>query len=328
MPETFVRPDARAFLDQMAMLERPAMEEMDIAAVRQMVAQTRDLVDVPVGALAVMRDVAVPGPGGAPIPARLYDARAERPSGPLLVYLHGGGWVMGDIPFYDPLCAAIARGLDLPVLSVEYRLAPEHPWPAAPDDCEAAARWAASGPDALGRTPTGIAIAGDSAGGNLAIVTALALRDTPAAVPLLAQWAIYPATDFVTHYASYSQFGEGYLLEKAAMRWFDTAYRADASHWRASPLAASQADMPPTLVLTAGLDPLRDQGRAYAAACIGEGVPTVYREAQGMIHGFLNMRKAMPSVEADLAGCLATLKAMIAEAEARPGAGAGEAADA
>jgi len=315
MPETFVRPDVRALLDQLAVLDRPSLEEMGMAAARQMIAGMRDLVDAPVGALAVMRDVAIPGPNGTPIPARLYDARAERRPGPLLVYLHGGGWVMGDIPFYDPLCAAIARGLDLPVLSVGYRLAPEHPWPAAPDDCEAAARWAASGPDALGRTPTGIVLAGDSAGGNLAIVTALALRDAPAAVPLLAQWPIYPAADLVTHYASFSQFGEGYLLDKAAMKWFNAGYRPDASHWRASPMGVSQAGMPPTLVLTAGLDPLRDQGRAYAAACIEEGVPTVYREAEGIIHGFLNMRKAMSSGEGDLAGCLAVLKAMIAEAE-------------
>ncbi|MDB5717229.1 MAG: Alpha/beta hydrolase fold-3 protein, partial [Sphingomonas bacterium] len=206
--------------------------------------------------------------------------------------------------------------LDLPVVAVDYRLAPEHAWPAAPDDCEAAARWIAANPAELGRAVTGLVLAGDSAGGTLTIVTALALRDQPAAVPVIAQWPIYPAADLNGDYPSSTQFADGYFLTSEGMTWFSECYRSDPSHWRGSPMLRDQAGMPPTLVVTASLDPLRDQGRAYAAATIRAGVPTVYREAVGNIHGFCNMRRAIPSSEGDIAGCLVALKAIIREAEA------------
>jgi acetyl esterase len=206
--------------------------------------------------------------------------------------------------------------LDLPVVAVDYRLAPENGWPAAPDDCEAAARWVASGPPEMDRGVTSLVLAGDSAGGTMTIVTALALRDDPARVPVIAQWPIYPAADLNGDYPSYDRFADGYFLTREGMEYFRDAYRSDPSHWRASPLLKDQAGMPATLVVTAGLDPLRDQGRSYAAATIQAGVPTVYREAVGNIHGFFNMRRAIPSSEGDIAGCLVVLKAMIVEAEA------------
>ncbi|SNS35938.1 acetyl esterase [Sphingomonas laterariae] len=316
MTDHFVRPDVRAMLDYVATAGAPKLHEMELAMARQMVAAGRDLLDLPVGPLAVIRDLAIPGPGGAPIPARLYDARGEREAGPVLVYYHGGGFVVGGLDSHEPICAEIARALDLPVVSVDYRLAPENPWPAAPEDCEAAARWIAASPAELGRTATGLVLAGDSAGGTLTIVTTLALRDAPAAVPVIAQWPIYPAPDPAGKYHSYRDFADGFFLDAAAMNWFHESYAADYADWRASPLKADHAGTPPTLIVTASLDPLRDSGRAYAAALVKAGVPTIYREATGNIHGFLNMRKAIPSSVADLAGCLLALKAIIVEADA------------
>jgi len=315
MTEPFVRPDVRALLDQIAASPAPKLHELDPPVARQMVRMGRDLLDLPTGELAIIRDLAIPAEGRT-IPARLYDARTSRAPGPLLVYFHGGGFVLGDLESHEPLCAEIARGLDLPVIAIDYRLAPENPWPAAPDDCEAAARWIATNPAETGRVATGLVLAGDSAGGSLTIVTTLALRDEPAALPVLAQWPIYPAPDPTGRYQSYRDFSEGYLLDSAAMGWFHISYAADPDHWRGSPLKADHRGTPATLVVTAGLDPLRDSGRRYAASLVEAGVPTVYREAKGNIHGFMSLRKAIPSSQGDLAGCLATLKAIIVEAEA------------
>jgi acetyl esterase len=229
------------------------------------------------------------------------------------VFFHGGGWVTGDLDTHDPLCRRLALLGRLRVVAIDYRLAPEHPFPAAPDDCEAAARWVAGVPPELGLSPTGLVLAGDSAGGNLAIVTALALRDAPAAVPVIAHWAIYPATDLATPYPSFAQFGEGHFLTTAMMRWFDEAYRPDPAHPRASPLTADLAGLPPALVTTAGLDPIRDQGRAYAAKLAQAGVSVAFREAAGMIHGSLNLRRAIPSAAADFMRDCAMLKTIVTE---------------
>lgn len=316
MTEPFVRPDVRALLDLIATSTAPKLHQLDPVSARQMVLMGRDLMDLPTGDIAVLRDIAIPAPDGRTIPARLYDPRVSRAPGPLLVFFHGGGFVLGDLDSHEPLCVEIARTLDMPVIAIDYRLAPEHPWPAAPDDCEAAARWIAGNPRETGRVATGLVLAGDSAGGSLTIVTSLALRDAPAAVPVLVQWPIYPAPDPTGKYQSYRDFSEGYFLDSGAMSWFHENYAADQDHWRGSPLKADHGGSPPTLVVTAGLDPLRDSGRAYAAALVKAGVLTVYREATGNIHGFMNMRKAIPSSQGDLAGCLAALKAIIVEAEA------------
>lgn len=316
MTEYFIRPDVKQFLDYLNNVPGPKMHELGAVEARGMMTAMRAVADAPAGDLATIRDFSMPGPHGGDIPLRLYDPRETREPGPALVFFHGGGFVLGDLDTHEPACAEIARILDMPVISVDYRLSPEHPWPAAPDDCEAAARWVAESPVMLGRKVTGLVLAGDSAGGTLTIVTALALRDRPAAVPLLAQWPIYPAVDLRTRYPSTEKFGDGYLLSTEGMLWFNQCYQPDFGHWRASPLAASQAGLPATLVITATLDPLLDQGRAYAAACVEAGVPTIYREAVGNIHGWLNLRKAIPSSEGDLQGCLAVLKAMINEAEA------------
>ncbi|SFS10222.1 alpha/beta hydrolase [Sphingomonas jatrophae] len=315
MSEPFVRADVRAFLDYMAAAGRPPVQEAGHVAQRELMRATRDLVEPEVGALAVMRDLAAPGPAG-PIPLRLFDARADRLPGPVVVFFHGGGFTIGDVDFYTPLCAEIARGLDLPVVSVEYRLAPEHPFPAAPDDCEAAARWVASGAAELGLGVSSLVLAGDSAGGNLTIVTAMALRDAPAAVPVIAQWPIYPVLGRAKDHGSFEQFGQDWFLTIEAMRFFDRCYAADAESWRAAPAIGRFDGLPPALVVTASLDPLRDEGRAYAGVLAGHGIPTVFREAAGTIHGFMTFRRAIPSAAGDLAGCLAALKPIIVEAEA------------
>ncbi|MBX9795602.1 MAG: alpha/beta hydrolase [Sphingomonas sp.] len=294
----------------------PRTHELEPAAARGTYTAMKDIADPPVGELAVIKDLAIPGPAGT-IPARLFDARAERAAGPAMVFFHGGGFVIGDLDTHASFCAEAARMLDLPVIAVDYRLAPENPWPAAPDDCEAAARWVAGSPEALGRQVTGVVTCGDSAGGALCIITTMALRDQPAAVPVLAQFPIYPVVDVSANYASYQAFGDGFLLTKPTMTWFDGHYRPDMTHWRGAALTGAHHCMPPTLVMTAGLDPLRDQGRAYAAALIAEGVPTAYREAVGNIHGLITLRKAIPSAQNDVDQALAALKLILAEAQAR-----------
>jgi len=315
MTDHYVRPDVRRFLDYLNALPGPRTHELDPVAARAMFTATKDLTDLPMGELATVRDIAIPGPAG-PIPARLFDAAETRTPGPVMVFYHGGGFVFGDIETHASLCAEMARVLGLPVVSVEYRLAPEHRWPAAPDDAEAAARWIASSPAELGRTATGLVLCGDSAGGMLTINTAMALRDRPADVPVLAQAPLYPLTDPAGRYASFEEFADGYLLTRAAMLWFGDAYRADIAHMRGSPMLAPLVGMPPAVIVTASLDPLRDQGRAYAARLIEAGVPTVYREAVGTVHGFATLRKAIPSSVGDIAGFLVALKAVVAEAEA------------
>lgn len=310
MTELFVRPDVRRFLDHLAALPGPRAHEVGAAEARRMAIALRHVADAPIGELAVLRDLTMPGPA-RDIALRFYDARAKREACPALVYFHGGGFTMGDLDTHDPICAEIARVLDLPVIAVDYRLAPESPWPAAPEDCIAAARWVAESPAALGIEVSGLVLAGDSAGGNLAIVTAMALREEPTAVPVIAQWPIYPAAAPHGRFESFDLFSDGYFLSRESMAWFDQCYRGDPGDARYSPILGDQAGMPPTLVVTAALDPIRDQGRAYAAACVQAGVPTLFHEAAGQIHGFVNFGKAIPSSRGDVARSLALLKTLI-----------------
>jgi len=314
MTEPFVRPDVRGFLDFLNNMPGPKMHELDAPTARQMFLAMKDVGDPPVGELGTLLDLTIPGPAGD-IPARLYDPRAIREPGPAVVFFHGGGFVIGDLDSHGSFTAEMARVLDLPVIAIDYRLAPEFPWPAAPDDCEAAARWVANSPTELGRSVTSLILSGDSAGGNLTVVTAAALRDQPAKVPVIAQLPFYPATDASKEYPSYAEFAEGYLLTRDSMEWFMAAYKSEADHIRNSPLLGDLAGMPPAVVVTASLDPIRDQGRAYAAALALAGVPVVFREAKGNIHGFITLRKAIPSSVGDVMGAFAALKDIIAEAE-------------
>ena len=231
--------------------------------------------------------------------------------GATVLYFHGGGFVIGDLEVYDALCTEIAHHLDLPVVSVDYRLAPEHPFPAAPDDCEAVARWVASSPDELERDITGLIITGDSAGGNLTIVTTYALRDEPADVPVLVQAPIYPVADEAGKHESFRQFKEGYFLTGDTMAWFTQSYAAEPTSPRNLPMLGDCSKAPPTVLCTAGLDPLRDSGREYAAHLVQLGTETVFLEFPGIVHGFTTLRKAIPSGQKDLEAFLDAVKLMV-----------------
>jgi len=308
MSDPFIRPDVRQLLKFLDNLPGPKSHEVGPEGARQMMVAGRYALDVPARDIAVLRDVA------GPVPLRLYDAREEREPGPVLVFIHGGGWVIGGIETHEPLCIDLAIELDVPVVAVDYRLAPEFPFPAAFDDSVAAARWIAENGKALEREVTSLFLAGDSAGGNLAAVVSAALRDEPAAVPAAGQWLIYPAADPTVRYPSYDEFSRGFLLVKESMDWFEESYSGPRGDWRYSPLLKGAGGLPPTFVLTAGLDPIRDQGRAYAARCAEAGVETIYWEAPGTVHGFLNLRKAVPSANDDFERCLAYLKPWVERA--------------
>jgi acetyl esterase len=211
----------------------------------------------------------------------------------------------------------MARALDLPVVSVEYRLAPESPFPAATDDADAATRWIAANGAAFGRQFTGLVLSGDSAGGSLTLVEALALRDRPANIPVVLQFPIYPASDLGGRYRSGELFGKGYA-GPGGEPGGPKEYAADVKDWRASPLLADLTGIAPMLLVTAGLDSLRDQGRVYAAKAIEAGVPTTYYEARGTIHGFATYRKVIPSSREEVARMFDLANAMLRQVGARP----------
>ncbi|MGX7895526.1 alpha/beta hydrolase [Tsuneonella sp. HG222] len=311
MADHYVRDDVRAFLDYLASLNQPALYEVPLADARMGARAMGPMVDAEPRELAVIRDLACQGPAGD-IPLRLYDPKGDGAASPVIVFYHGGGFVVGDIEVYHSLCSEIAAETGLPVVSVDYRLAPEAPFPAAPDDCEAATRWVAGSPPELGFAVTGLVPMGDSAGGNLTIVTTAALIKEPAAVPVLAQVAIYPIAGEIAHHDSFRDFAEGFFLTSELMNWFTQAYAPDRTSPRNYPLLeADHSRTPPTVVLTAGLDPLRDSGREYAQHLIGQGVDVVCIEAKGIHHGFVTMRKAVPSGRADLQRVYRALAAVL-----------------
>lgn len=306
----YVRQDVQGFLDMLKAIGGPTMEEVGPVAGREQMRTMGGMAEAEPRELAVIKDLNCPGPAG-PIPVRFYDTKAERGPGPCVVFIHGGGFVIGDIGVYNALCTEISHHLDLPVVSVEYRLAPEHPFPAAPDDCEAAARWIAESPKELGREFTGLVITGDSAGGNLTIVTTNALMNEPAAVPVLVQAPIYPVADEISNHTSFRDFAEGFLLDAATMTWFTKSYGGDAKDPRHTPMNGDCSKAPPTVLCTAGLDPLRDSGRNYAAHLIQNGTEVAYLEFPGIIHGFTTLRKAIPSGQRDLERFLDAVKLML-----------------
>ncbi|MXO73751.1 alpha/beta hydrolase fold domain-containing protein [Altererythrobacter aerius] len=310
--ELYVRDDVKGFLDMLAAMNGPQMDEVPLAEARAAFATMGQLAEADAHDLAVVRDLTCPGPAGE-IPLRLYDPRTSREAGPAVMFFHGGGFVIGDLETHNAFCTELAHQLDLPVIAVHYRLAPEAPFPAAPDDCEAASRWVAESPAALGFQVTGIITTGDSAGGNLAIVTAQALSDEPAAVPVVLQAPIYPVAGPVEETFSFKTFSEGFLLTARTMGFFSSNYAADPADKRNYPiLHDDHAAAPPTVLLTAGLDPLRDSGRDYAAHLVQAGVDVIYLEARGNIHGFVNIRKAVPSAQRDVTALTDAIKLMLA----------------
>jgi acetyl esterase len=310
----FIRPDVEAFLKLFLARPRPPMSDEGVKMMRQIppetMAQMMSAIELPVGTLAVDKKLTMPGPGGM-MDLRLFDPRTERAPGPVVVFYHGGGFVAGNIATHAPLAAEIARQLDLPVVSVEYRLAPEAKWPAAPDDAEAAARWVAANGAALGRSVTSLILTGDSAGGTLTLLTALALRDKPAAAPVAMMIPLYPMADASKKYPSSMQFADGYGLSSSDSAYYERAYAPDVDSARHSALLADLAGLPPTVLVTAGLDPLRDGGRAFAAKLAQAGVAVSYYEVPGMIHGFATYRRGIPSAQGELEQIMALARATL-----------------
>ncbi|MBB1601987.1 alpha/beta hydrolase [Variovorax sp. UMC13] len=248
--------------------------------------------------VASTQDTTVPGAAGA-LPARIYRPQAAGPL-PTVAYFHGGGYVIGDLSTHDNMCREICRGAQAVVVSVDYRLAPEHPFPAGIEDAVAATKWIVAHARELGGNDT-VAVAGDSAGGNFAAVVTQQLRD--AGLPLAAQLLIYPAVDHAAAtYPSIEQNAKGYFLELDTMAWFIDHYLGGYTETmdpRLAPLQArSLANLPPAVVLTAEFDPLRDQGAAYAEALRAAGGQAELIEGPGMIHGFFDMGRWSPAAQA------------------------------
>jgi len=287
-------PQAKALLEQLAANpDAPRMIDLPPAGAREMYRAMANMLDRQGTPIGKVEDRAIPGPGGD-IPVRVYTPVAGGGKGPALVFYHGGGWVIGDLETHDALCRTLANEAGCKVIAVDYRLAPEHPFPAAIDDAYAAACWVEANASEIDIDPNRIAVAGDSAGGNLA--AAVCLRAKAEKGPQIAfQLLIYPVTDAPADTQSYKDFGTGHFLEKESMDWFWNHYvvsaGADPKHPYAAPLQAeSHAGLPPAYVVTAGYDVLRDEGKAYADALKKAGVEVEYVNYEGMIHGFFNLQ--------------------------------------
>ncbi|PYN83474.1 MAG: acetyl hydrolase [Candidatus Rokuibacteriota bacterium] len=295
---------------------RPAYHTLSPKDARQLFRETRPASTPTPPEIGAVKNLTADGPGG-PIPLRVY-----RPAGvasgaslPALVYFHGGGWVIGDLDTHDVQCRQVTAEAGITVVAVDYRLAPEHKFPAAVDDAWAATRWVVSHASELGVDGRRIAVAGDSAGGNLAAVVALLARDAADGPAIALQVLVYPVTDLSSESKSYNDFAEGYMLTRDSMRWFKNHYlksAGDAEDWRASPIRAkSLAGLPPALVVTAGFDPLRDEGAAYAARLTEAGVRVDYVCYGGMIHGFVPMGRLIDTGNRAISHVAASLRQVL-----------------
>jgi acetyl esterase len=282
-------PEAKMLLEQMTTVVRP-FDELSVEEARAAIA-TLSAAAGEGEAVARVENRTIPGPRGE-IPVRIYTPAGRAPF-PLLVYFHGGGWVIGNLETHDALCRHLANAASAVVVSVDYRLAPEHPFPASGEDAYAATRWVAANAAAIGGDAGRVAVGGDSAGGNLAAVVALMARDR-GGPPLVFQLLVYPVTDAPSaNTASYRENAEGYFLTAKMMHWFWNHYcgtNPDLSDSYLCPLRARDLKgLPPALVVTAEFDPLRDEGEAYAARLREAGVAGTAKRYPGMIHGFFGM---------------------------------------
>lgn len=303
-------PQMKKILDQMAAANDKPFHQMAPAEARELMERR-----LPKGAptpVARVEDQSIPGPSG-PIPIRIYTPSDHSTRG-ALVYFHGGGWVVGSIAMVDDTCRRLANAAACVVVSVDYRLAPEHKFPAGLEDCYAAATWTVENAGRLGCAPERVAVGGSSAGGTLATATAMMARDRGG--PRFAcQLLIYPATQRELNTPSQNQFAADnyYILSRADMEWFWGHYLAspsDAANPYACPArAASLAGLPAAMVLTAEYDPLRDEGEAYAARLRDSGVPATMRRYDGVTHGFFGMAGVLDKARQAIDDSAAALRA-------------------
>jgi acetyl esterase len=317
-----LHPQARALLDLLEQRGVPPTHTLTPAEARAVYRERRAVTQPAPPEVGELRELEASGPHGA-IPLRLYRPLGVKASAalPVLVYFHGGGWVIGDLDTHDTLCRELANGSGCAVVAVDYRLAPEHRYPAAVDDCMAATYWVEREARALGLDPTRIAVGGDSAGGNLAAVVALTARDS-GDLALAFQLLVYPATDMRAGHPSHTQNGSGYLLTRESIDYYHDHYitdRATDLEWQASPLlhpqftgadasSSTRGPLPPALVLTAGYDPLRDEGLAYAEALTATGQRASYVCFERQIHGFVLMGRVLDEANTAVALCAAELR--------------------
>ena len=307
-----LHPQTQALLDLIEQRGLPPTHTLTPADARALYRDRRGFTQPAPPEVALVRELQADGPHGA-IPMRLYRplGAAEQATLPVLVYYHGGGWVIGDLDTHDTLCRELANGGGCAVVSVDYRMAPEHRFPAAVDDSLAATRWVHAHAGELKLDATRLAVGGDSAGGNLAAVVSIAARDS-GDLPIVYQLLIYPATDQHRTLPSHTTNGEGYLLTTDTMDYFSGHYITDPAlynDWHASPLLHPDLTrLPPALVLTAGYDPLRDEGAAYAERLTTAGNRASYVCFERQIHGFILMGRVLDEANTAVAMCAAELK--------------------
>jgi acetyl esterase len=307
-------PVIQALFQQMPQLASYPMWEKTPAQARLEFKALCQIADPKAAAIGKTEDIAAPGPAG-PIPLRIYTPVAAGGAAlPAILYFHGGGFVVGDLDCYDGLCRALANESGCRVISVDYRLAPEHPFPAAVEDCFAAAKWVEENAPDLGVDPNRLAVAGDSAGGNLAAVICLLAKENKATPSIAFQLLIYPTTRFGAGHST-RPFGSGYFLDNRSIDWFRNHYlpkHADRLDPRLSPLEAKDmSGLAPAYIVTAGFDPLRDEAIAYAEKLKQAGVKVSQVDYPTMIHGFFSMQGLVPlSTEAIAAAAHAVRDAM------------------
>ncbi len=309
-----VDPQIQGILDMLKAMNAPDIKDQTVAEARQSYAMLEQMAG-PAEPIFKVEDRSIPGPAGA-IPVRIYTPEGAGPH-PILVFFHGGGWVIGDINGYDGLCRQLANKASCIVVSVEYRLAPEHPFPAAPEDCYAATKWVAENAASFHADRARIAVGGDSAGGNLAAVVSLMAKEQHGP-RLLLQVLIYPATDYYDPGTrSMVENGEGYFLSRDSIIWFANHYLKpgfDRDDWRAFPLRAKDLyQLPPALVITAEYDPLRDEGELYAERLRTAGVPVQLSRYDGMVHGFVSMISVVTAAQTAISECAAALRKAFSE---------------
>jgi acetyl esterase len=319
-----LHPDARALLDLIEERGLPEMHTLSPVEARAFYRDRRSFTQPPAPEVGAVRDSHCEGPHGR-IPLRIYRPLGADASGataparlPALVYFHGGGWTIGDLDTHDVLCRQLCNGARAVVVAVDYRMGPEHRFPAAVDDCLAATRWVRHAAHELGVDAARLAVGGDSAGANLAAVVAILARDA-ADLPIAFQLLIYPATDMRRRHASHTTNGRGYLLTGETISYYHDHYIGDAAHdldWRASPLLHGDLSrLPRALVVTAGFDPLRDEGLEYADRLVAAGNRATYVCYEREIHGFITMGKVIDEANSAVTLCAVEL----ARAFAGPG---------